>query len=258
MKKKWREQDVYAKLMKRFPDPAFVLLSQVRNSTGFIRRERTADAIAVSVWPSRGLYLVGIEIKTGVADWKQELANPAKAAEIQKYCLHWYVAAPKGLIDVATVPPTWGLLECDGRGTSTTKAAPELKPIPVDTPLLCSILRNVARSTIPKAQVEKVTEDQIEARVESRVHAIEYDLNRLRETIKKFEEASGVKLASSWEAGRIGKAVKVVMESGIDSYQSRLQYIYKQAKGIATSIGNELEKAEEAYNAQDRKPTSSG
>lgn len=76
----WTERLVFERLAKVFPPPAFVLLPQVRNGTGFSRRRtRTADAIAASVWPSRGLYLVGVEIKVCVHDWRRELADAAKS-----------------------------------------------------------------------------------------------------------------------------------------------------------------------------------
>ena len=50
---------------------------------GFERRQvRTADMMAISTWPSRGLYAVGIEIKVNSSDLAKELASPSKADDI--------------------------------------------------------------------------------------------------------------------------------------------------------------------------------
>jgi hypothetical protein len=48
-----------------YSQPEHVLIPQVRNGTGFTST-RTADAIAMVVWPSRGFALTGIEIKARV------------------------------------------------------------------------------------------------------------------------------------------------------------------------------------------------
>jgi hypothetical protein len=55
--------DIFASLKAVFPHPAHTLLSNVRNGTGFSRSPRTADAIVVSTFPSRGLWLAGVETK---------------------------------------------------------------------------------------------------------------------------------------------------------------------------------------------------
>ena len=47
------------------------------------------------VWPSRGLYLHGFEIKVHRNDWLRELKNPAKAEEIAGYCHFWWVVATR-------------------------------------------------------------------------------------------------------------------------------------------------------------------
>jgi hypothetical protein len=73
---------VFAGLAKGpYARPAWALFGNVRNTTGSgSRQERYADGIAVSLWPSRGLEIHGIEIKVDRQDWKRELADP----ELQK------------------------------------------------------------------------------------------------------------------------------------------------------------------------------
>ena len=55
------EGGVFEALKTRYNSPEYCLLPQVRNSTGYSSKVRTADAIAMSLWPSRGLTLTGFE-----------------------------------------------------------------------------------------------------------------------------------------------------------------------------------------------------
>jgi len=91
------------------------------------------------LWPSRGLHLMGFEIKAGRGDWLRELKDPGKAEGIAAYCDQWWVVAPAEVIvprrhrlelqpalaglgheqarpasdhlDLTTFPEHWGLLE---------------------------------------------------------------------------------------------------------------------------------------------------
>lgn len=53
-------------LGKTFLSPSYAMLTQVRNGTGMSRNARTADAMFMSLWPSRGIYLAGIEVKVSI------------------------------------------------------------------------------------------------------------------------------------------------------------------------------------------------
>lgn len=55
-------------------------LAHVRNAAGF-DANRTFDAVAVNLWPSRGLSIHVYEVKVSRSDWKRELAKPAKAED---------------------------------------------------------------------------------------------------------------------------------------------------------------------------------
>jgi len=222
-KVQWTESNVFQLLRQRFRSPAFVLLPQVRNGTGYARtKERWADAIAVSVYPSRGLSLTGLEIKVTKSDWRKELANPDKAAPIQKYCRYWYVVAPKGIIPPSEVPDTWGLLECTEKRVYAIKEALRNQETPVDMLLLCSILRKVAEVSTPADEVRLLVEkakgvgtDLVSEAV--RCERLEYELDCLKETVKRFQEASGVKIETRWDVAKIGDAVRLVTEHGVEN-----------------------------------------
>lgn len=213
MSERWTENRVYELLNKVFPTGAYTLLPQVRNGTGFARKTtRTADAIAVSNWPSRGLYLAGVEIKVSLSDWRKELATPEKADDISRYCKYWYIAAPAGVVPVGEVPESWGLIECDARNAKIIKAGiANESPQPIDILLLAAILRTIAETTVPKSAVQ----GQIAAAVEQRASAVnatvKHDFEQLQQDVADFEAVSGVTL-KSYAGGRIGEAVRRVLD----------------------------------------------
>jgi hypothetical protein len=219
---------VFAKLAGPFPSPAFTRLPQVRNGTGFSRRKsRTADALIVSTYPSRGLYLAGVEIKVSKSDWRKELADPDKQSEIGKYCREWYVAAPAGVIPHAEVPATWGIVECDSRGANITRAAKPVDFVSPDMLLICSILRaaeSVHVDYVHRDDVNEVAETKVKSATDAAVQVYEREIDQLKRSISVFEDASGVKI-DRWCGPNVGAAVKMVLESGADS-------IFKQAERI--------------------------
>lgn len=77
---------VFQWLRKTFKPPAYIVLGEVRNTTGYARRVRIADALVLSTWPSRGLYIHGFEIKSSRNDWLREFGAPEKAEEIFQFC----------------------------------------------------------------------------------------------------------------------------------------------------------------------------
>lgn len=116
-------------LRKRYGGNEYAFMCEVRNATGFPGRVRSADAMAFSLWPSRGLEILGFEIKVSRQDWLKEKENPAKAEEIARHCDRWWMVAPVGLIKKEELPASWGLLELVGEDKlQVTKDAPKLDP----------------------------------------------------------------------------------------------------------------------------------
>jgi hypothetical protein len=243
MAQTWTADLVFRKLRGLFPSPAHTLLGQVRNGTGFSRRTaRTADGLAISTWPSRGLWIAGIEIKVYRSDWKKELADAEKSGDMMKWCNYWYVAAPAGLVENGELPQTWGLIEVDGRGAKIHTTAPKLTPEPIDMLLLCSVLRNFSESYVSKDEVREEAEKLAKAHAEE----AERQLALLRESVSEFEKASGVKIDNKWNAPQIGEAVKVVLGShllygfdGIGRLRKDAEYIVEACKKIESAKGGQ-------------------
>ena len=142
-----KAEAVIAALRRHYPEQAWALIEQVGNGTGWAAN-RHADAVVMGLWPSRGLEIHGIEVKVSRQDWKRELEKPDKAEPIAERCDRWFIAAPKGLIDLWSLPPAWGLLEIEGEGDKTrvltSKPADKLTPKPLDRMFVAAILRRVA------------------------------------------------------------------------------------------------------------------
>lgn len=147
-KEKWTADQVLDALAKRGPlaRPAVETLREVRSKVGFGRGpERYADAIAVSVYPSRGLWLAGVEVKVSRQDWLRELRDPEKAEPIARTCDFWWLAAPAGLVEIEEVPIDWGLLEVDDKGrVRVVRQAPRREPSALSLSFVASLLRRAA------------------------------------------------------------------------------------------------------------------
>jgi hypothetical protein len=240
--RRWDEGLVFEKLRHIWPSPGYVRLPQVRNGTGYARsRTTTADALVLSVWPSRGLWIAGVEIKVSLADWKKELAKPDKADEIQKYCHYWYVAAPKGVIPIATLPELWGLVEVNGNTAEICKQAPRLNPKPVDLLFLCAALRAAEDVTVSKAGFNDEVKKQVDVAVQAEQRNKKYDYERLHEAVKAFEEASGISLWATWDAGNIGAAVAFVRKSKIQSVEGCIENLALHCERTAEGFREALE-----------------
>lgn len=244
------EADLMALVAKRYPEPEWAFLRQVRNGTGYTKKTRTADGIALNLWPSRGMELHGFEAKVTRSDWIRELRKPEKSCDIQKYCARWWIVTPKGIVHDGELPPTWGLLEVAGKKRLklvAKVAAPELKAEELDRAFVGSILRSAARFEFSNDLLDKAREEgyeQARAAQEKREARLGQKQNRrledLLKAVRAFEEASGVKIGSRWEAGNIGVAVRAVMDRGPtrlrDSLNHQLQEVTRVRDLLAKAL----------------------
>lgn len=225
----WTERRVFAALKGPFPDGAFLRIPQVRNGTGYSRRARTADALIVSCWPSRGIWFAGVEIKVSLHDWKKELAQPEKSAEIQKWCDYWYIAAPAGVVPLPELPPTWGLIECSSRGCKIVKAAPKLDSQTVSVSFVAAVLRSATAGMVPNADLEALVNEAVEKR--SDYARGEYE--RLRDRVTEFEKLTGISVWSTWEYGNVKQVLKLVQQAKGNGLEQARGYLRREAHRLA-------------------------
>jgi hypothetical protein len=242
----WTEAQVSAALRDRYPAPAYAFLPQVADGTG-ASKSRTADALAFSLWPSRGLDLYGFEIKVARSDWTRELADPAKADAICAFCDFWYVVAGKsGIVAEGELPPTWGLIEPRGAKLVCTREAPRLTPRPMTRAFLAAVFRRVAETSagalaaeVATATLERTRAASYQAGFDEAQRIAIRDAKRardelatLKQTVQEFQNASGLTL-DRWHGGHaLGTAVKFVREGGLTRARDEIRAIGSRARAI--------------------------
>jgi len=151
-------------LEQRFPRPEYALFYEVANATGFAAKRR-ADAIAMSLYPSRGLGLIGFEFKIQRSDWLRELDNPQKAEDMIESVDRWYVVSAQGVVKKNEVPSTWGWLRAQKDGSlRLVEPAPQIRePRPVSREFLAAILRRADEYGSDQSEVAKARREGFEA-----------------------------------------------------------------------------------------------
>ncbi|MFJ1765036.1 hypothetical protein ACIOD2_32245 [Amycolatopsis sp. NPDC088138] len=125
----------------------YVGAEHVRSAAGFDAL-RTADYIAMDLWPSKGLALHGHEVKVSRSDWLAELKQPEKSAEFTPYMTFWWlVVSDRSVVRDGELPDGWGLLEPgypDLRIVKPARKNPAPEPLP--RTMLAALLRATART----------------------------------------------------------------------------------------------------------------
>ena len=223
--------------------PAAVLFPQVRNAAGF-DATRTADALVMQLWPSRGLHLEGFEVKCSRSDVLKELRQPEKAEAIARYCEKWWlVLADSSHIKDGELPDEWGLMVRTAKGDKlhTVKAAP-LRRVPAELPktFLAALLRQADRELHrPTEQALKTARDEgFEAGVRSAGHASR-ELEHLRAKVKAFEDATGLRV-NTWDERLHEQAavVRLLLGDGRawDGVMARLDRLAKAAGELHSDL----------------------
>lgn len=220
------EFELFQALRQLYPASEYALLPQVANGTG-ASAKRHADALAISLWPSRGLHLSGFEIKSYRGDWIRELKSPQKAEPIARFCNFWWIVAGGPFIKVDELPALWGLLTWDEKSKSLikTKAAHVRDADTPDIPFVAAMLRKAQEVVGPEATMIAAREESFASGKRAGEEAASWELKelrKLRETVGQFEKASGVKV-TRWEGGeKIGAAVEQVLSGSVNRYRESL------------------------------------
>lgn len=133
-------------LSAQWQPPSRAFIPEFRCGTGYSRESR-ADAIAMDLWPSHGMDIVGFELKVSRADWLRELKQPNKADPIKQFCDRWYVvAANASIVKYAhELPEGWGLIFAEEGKLITMIEAKKLEPKPFDKPIIAALMRRATR-----------------------------------------------------------------------------------------------------------------
>lgn len=191
------EATVLALLERRYPPPEYAFFRHAASGTGR-HKERTADAIAMNLYPSRGLEVHGFEVKVSAGDLRRELKEPDKAESFVRWCDRWWIVAPADALPLALagIPPTWGVLEVRKSTIRMVRDAPKLAPEALDRPFIAALARNMAKHKPGEAEIKAqvaVRVAELETELGARTHKAVTDL----EEELKYERAAFAKL---WRA----------------------------------------------------------
>lgn len=246
--------DIRGAMLKRWADPEWAIMWEVAPATGAaIGKVRYADAVMMSLWPSRGLELHGVEIKVSRSDWRREAADPTKAERIAAYCERWWVHTPPGVVqDLSEMPPMWGLREFDGKAWKTIREAEKTEAAACDRGFLAALLRRAdglqreqARQLADEANRSRwaaveAAREAINSRVKAEVERRTASYTQLAARIEAFEATCGLKIdADIWGEERaklVGRIVNAILSSGVAEFYGGLRSAATQTRKTAEGL----------------------
>ncbi len=252
---------IYNILRKRYSDNAYALMEEVRDKAGY-DASRSADFIAVNLWPSRGLAINGIELKSSRSDWLNELKKPAKAENIFQYCdFFWLLTANDNVAKIEEIPETWGWLTIKGEKIFVQKEAQKLQPIALTKHFVCAMLKRAVDKTnfVHRDNIQK----EIESVRENAKTSNQYELDRLKKKLDElekivydFQKASGIQLQHNYfkNAGQIGAAVKLISDGQLESIREQLFGLEKTAQIVLQRIASALQATDVKAKKDEEQP----
>ncbi len=242
-------EEIITRLSAKYSSPNFGFITQVRNGTGYMSN-RTADAMAMSLWPSRGLHVYGFEVKASRTDWIKELKQPEKADAMAIYCHYWYlVVGNEDLVKLEELPKTWGLIVPCGKGLKVIKEAEFNKDaLQFDSLMLAGIFRNVADYCVPKELVDIKIKKEAEARSEGWRKNYEdekKEKQKLQDIINDFESKTDLRIYN-WDKEsnkELIAAVKIALQGSkkIENVKKKLDGLKNIGDRIGKYIDGELQ-----------------
>jgi hypothetical protein len=207
--------DLFLRLQGTFSPPGYITLEEVRDATGF-DGHRTADAIAVSLYRSRGKAIWGFEMKVSRSDWLHELKQPEKAESIMRYCDYWALVVPnKDIVKTGELPATWGMYVAQKNRLKCVVPCPKLDPLPMSITMLTALmyaLGNRQTKDMDKAIREARDEGYKQGSARAQDAYYEKQYKELDEKVQSFEKASGLNIKYGWnKPEKIGEVVKILL-----------------------------------------------
>jgi hypothetical protein len=238
--------EIFEMLRRKFPEGEYALMQEVRNDAGH-QASRSADAIAMGLWPSRGLLVHGIELKVSRTDWLKEMKNPEKAEAIFQYCDHfWLLIGSAEVAKIEEVPATWGLMVVTKSCIKIVKEAPRLTPNPLARGFVAAMLKRGTTGVIQPQELQSRVKSASETLIknkESQWNAekirLQNDLTTLQEKVAAFEKSSGIDLNfNRWVATpeKTGNAVRVLLKNGVSDFRSELDRMQKVSSDLTNKI----------------------
>jgi len=236
---------ICAALRDRYPAPEWILAFEVANGTGSTAR-RSADAVAMNCYPSKGCELLGFEIKISRGDWLRELKASTKAVPVGKFCDRWYVVAPDGVVKREELPRGWGLITAMEKALRVVVQPPANEQVQdVNRSFMAAMLRRAGGPQEAAIRsIELRAEERGAARERSRIRdndlgaAWENKFLDLRRKVEEFEKASGLHIQFGWDLANHGEACRDLRD--VNETPKRLRDWSAQLKVLQAKIESVL------------------
>jgi len=244
-----------AALRRLFPVATYAVLFNVANATGSVSRR--ADAIVQSLWPSRGLWFAGVEIKVSRTDWLRELKDGGKAEAIARFCDRWFLAvSDAGIVLPNELPDGWGLIAPE-RGALRIVTKPiDRTPEPWTPSFRAAVLRAAQESVASEQALRAARDEAWSAGVEhakkldrSEVERLRAELDRMKQSVAELDRVSG----GSWlySAAEFGAALKLQRAlGGSPMVRGILERAAKTADDAAHAIREAMTAADDVQKAR--------
>jgi hypothetical protein len=241
------EAEVLAALAERHQRPEWAFVRHVPNGTG-ARATRTADAVAMNLYPSRGLELHGFEVKVSASDLRRELKDPDKAEQVACYCDRWWLVTTKDVAKSGAahdVPGPWGIMLARPGSVRVLKQASKLDAKQIDRAFVAGLLRAETRADDAEveARVRQRVSAEVERRVASELAVMASSAPRALRAVEAFKAASGIDLLErEWTIGDVGAAVRYLTERGVDQVRRDLHRTMETLDEVRKSAAEALGK----------------
>lgn len=245
-----KTSDLRKLLETRYSGSSWALFFEVANATGFAKN-RSADAVAMSLWPSRGLELIGHEIKVSRADWLKEKKQPEKAHAVGRFCHRWWVvAADRTIVTREELPQGWGLLVPKGTGLGVVVEAPLREVEPPTYEFFASLCRSASVSADERVKVASApglataTEAYQRGLKDGEAKNVgvwaQTELEQLRAMVAEFEKETGIPLSSArWRMKDVVATSKVALAA--ETNLARLRRLTEGCGAAHASLQQALE-----------------
>lgn len=106
--KKITADDIYRLLAQKYSSTReWAIAGEVQRTTGW--SDRRYDFVAMNCFASNGYRIEVVEIKVSKPDLRRELEEPEKHNVVFENIDYYSLAAPADIIDMAIIPPKWGV-----------------------------------------------------------------------------------------------------------------------------------------------------
>lgn len=234
---------------RRYPAPGYVTMFEVRDATGF-DSGRSADAMTVGMYRSRGLQIEGFEIKISRSDWLHEMKQPGKSEVWLRHCHRWWlVTHDANIVLPGELPPSWGMLVLGARGRlDAVHVAPSLHPEPL-TMRAMTALMHAGRQQVIAGEAERIRVAKAEG-YEQGKHSSGWEakntkeeLDMLRKQVNELEAACGYRIVhdglryGGMKPDQVAKVVALLREENRQSedFSGMVSQLKWKAEGMESA-----------------------